>query len=84
MLVDPLAEKREWLFVYIYIQNNPVLRIDYDGALDSKEEAKEHDIKTGWFRNNKIEHLPIENSLRTKGNLAMFQLKSFINIENKK
>ena len=33
--VDPLAEEREWVTPYSYVQNNPILRIDPDGAIDS-------------------------------------------------
>ena len=32
--VDPLAEKRNWLSPYQYVQNNPVLRIAPNGILD--------------------------------------------------
>jgi len=32
--VDPLASERSWLTPYNFVQNNPVLRIDPNGALD--------------------------------------------------
>jgi len=31
---DPMSEKREWLSPYNYVQNNPVIRVDPDGAFD--------------------------------------------------
>ena len=34
MNIDPLAEKRNWITPYNYVQNNPILRIDPTGLLD--------------------------------------------------
>ncbi len=35
MSVDPLAEDRNWVSPYNFVQNNPLTRIDLDGALDN-------------------------------------------------
>jgi RHS repeat-associated protein len=34
MTVDPLAQKRDWLTPYNYVQNNPMVRIDPNGLTD--------------------------------------------------
>lgn len=34
LVVDPMAESREWLSGYNYVQNNPIIRVDPDGAFD--------------------------------------------------
>jgi RHS repeat-associated protein len=36
--VDPMAHEREWLSPYNFVQNNPILRVDPTGALDTKYE----------------------------------------------
>ncbi len=34
--LDPLADKRAWMSPYNFVQNNPIMRIDVDGRLDTK------------------------------------------------
>ena len=57
--VDPLADARNWLTPYNFVQNNPVNRIDPDGAFDTKADAKQYaednNIRTGLFSRNKIQ-----------------------------
>jgi hypothetical protein len=57
--VDPLADARNWVSPYNYVQNNPLNRIDPDGAFDTKAEArqyaKDNDINTGWFSRSRIQ-----------------------------
>lgn len=46
--VDPLAHERSWVTPYNYVQNNPILRIDPNGALDSLYTV---DVETGEYTN---------------------------------
>jgi len=36
--VDPMVDERPWISPYNFVQNNPILRIDPNGALDTKYE----------------------------------------------
>ncbi len=53
--VDPLATERQWLNPYNYVQNNPLNRIDPNGALDDdppKKNAKDDSsIKNQYITN---------------------------------
>ncbi len=58
--VDPMADLEPGLTPYRYAFNDPINYTDPDGLFESKAEAreyaKEHGIKTGLFRNSKIEY----------------------------
>lgn len=44
--MDPLADQREWLSPYNFVQNNPILRVDPNGMLDEYN----FNIDTGEFK----------------------------------
>lgn len=44
---DPMANKREWLSPYNFVQNNPILRTDPTGALDWVPEVQENKNAAG-------------------------------------
>ena len=43
--IDPLAQKRDWLTPYNYVQNNPLNRIDPNGLTDYTLDKKTGDVK---------------------------------------
>ncbi|SDX69328.1 RHS repeat-associated core domain-containing protein, partial [Hydrobacter penzbergensis] len=47
--IDPMADKRNWLTPYNYVQNNPLLRIDPDGTFDFVRDDKTGEIS--WDKN---------------------------------
>ncbi len=46
--LDTLAKKRYWISPYNYVQNNPINRLDPNGALDDWVKNKESD-KYNWM-----------------------------------
>jgi RHS repeat-associated protein len=46
--VDPLASERSWMSPYNFVQNNPINRVDPDGALDEWVGSKNEDGSTSW------------------------------------
>ncbi len=50
--VDPLAEEREWVSSYNFVQNNPINRVDLNGALDD------------WFQNELTGSIYYNSSMR--------------------
>jgi len=43
--IDPLAQKRDWVTPYNYVQNNPLNRIDPNGLTDYTLDKKTGDVK---------------------------------------
>jgi RHS repeat-associated protein len=56
--VDPLAQQRNWVSPYNYVQNNPVMRIDPTGKLDDDYAvSKNGDIKKNRKTQDKTDKL---------------------------
>lgn len=49
MNIDPMAEERNWLSPYNYVQNNPVFKIDPDGMLDDDPSTDVIKEKNGTY-----------------------------------
>ncbi|MFN3801746.1 JAB-like toxin 1 domain-containing protein [Belliella pelovolcani] len=45
-VVDPMADQREWVSPYNFVQNNPLSRIDPDGLTDYEINSKGEVVKT--------------------------------------
>jgi RHS repeat-associated protein len=63
-VVDPLVENRNWLTPYNYVQNNPIVRIDPNGALDAN--ARNFDQGSKFIREDVFEQKRIDAARRGK------------------
>jgi len=69
--IDPLANKRDWLSPYNFVQNNPVIRIDPNGETDFKMNQKSGDITQVGNKNDKPDRLlktDRKGNVKIKGN----------------
>ena len=74
-VVDALAEERDWLSTYNYCQNNPMSRIDPDGALDDYLIHKNGTIDV-YLNNSKTDKFYIqdENAISPGSSSKLFYL----------
>jgi len=76
--IDPLADKRDWLTPYNFVQNNPMIRIDPDGKTDYILNDKSGEISQVGKSNEQADRIlksDKKGNVKTKGN-SIFVKKS--------
>lgn len=67
---DPMATAREWVSTYNYVQNNPVSRIDPDGAFDDYAMKDDGRVELVKRTDDKFDRLTASNGNEIKINKA--------------
>jgi RHS repeat-associated protein len=57
LTIDPLAQKRDWLTPYNYVQNNPMIRIDPNGLTDYTLNQKTGEVKQVGEKNDQPDRI---------------------------
>ena len=76
--VDPLAEQRNWLSPYNFVQNNPIVRVDPTGALDDWVQDPLGNVRWDKDANSKETTKPGDTYL---GKTLTFVFNSYIDEE---
>ncbi|ADQ18947.1 putative cell wall-associated protein precursor [Leadbetterella byssophila DSM 17132] len=76
--IDPRATEREWLTPYNYVQNNPIMRIDPDGAFDDYAMRDDGRVVLVQKTEDKFDRLTASNGNEIKINKATASSGSII------